>query len=89
MSGETKKCESCDAEIGTSETNCPKCGVDFEELEDAVATVSKAQAIIDKRKKAAEPKPCTKCGKVHEGACAPQKKPSVFRGLGSALRKKG
>jgi hypothetical protein len=85
---ETKVCDACDAVIGKSEKTCPKCSVDFEELEDTVASVSKAQAIIEKRKKATEPKPCAKCSKVHEGACAiPAKKQSGLRGLGAILRK--
>lgn len=90
--GETKICPSCDAVIGKSETVCPSatCGVDFEELEDNIAAVEKAQAILEKRRKANQPKPCTKCSKVHEGECpAPEKKKSGLRGLGAVLRKKG
>lgn len=86
----TKICESCDAEIGASETKCPKCGIIFEELEEAVSAVERAQSVLEKRraKKEAESK-CPKCKKdKHEGACAPIKKPSALRALGSALRGK-
>lgn len=86
---ETKKCEACDAEIGQSETECPKCGVNFEELETAVKTVTTAQAVVEKRRKAASPN-CDKCGKPkHEGACAqPAPKKKTF-GLGNVFKKKG
>ena len=90
--GETKACDSCDQIIGKSETKCPKCGVDFEALEDAVVTLEQAQKVLEKRRKAAEPKPCAKCSKVHDGECAPAppaKKVSPLRGLGAAMRKRG
>ena len=88
MADPTKTCEACDAVIGASETKCPKCGIDFEELEDALTSVEKANAILEKRRKAKEPKPCTKCNKIHEGECVkPAEKKSALRGLGSALRK--
>jgi len=75
----TKQCESCDAVIGTSETKCPKCGVDFEELADTIATVEKASAILEKRRaKAAPPK---------EEPKTETKKTSKLRSLGSILRK--
>lgn len=73
----TKACDACGQEIGASEKECPKCGVDFEELEDAIATVSKAQEVIEKRKAVASPKPPEKKEE--------SKKP--FRSLGSILRK--
>jgi len=75
---ETKTCDSCDAVIGKSEKTCPKCGVDFEELEDAITTVSKAQAIIEKRKKAEQP----------PAPPAPPEKKNPLRSLGAVLRKK-
>jgi uncharacterized C2H2 Zn-finger protein len=84
----TKICEACDKEIGESETKCPACGVDFEELADTVTTVERAQAILEKRRKKNEPQPCAKCKKVHEGACAPAPRKSKLRGLGSILRGK-
>lgn len=85
----TKKCEACDAEIGESEVECPGCGVNFEELETAVKTVTTAQAVAEKRRKAANPN-CEKCGKPkHEGECVkPAPKKKVF-GLGNVFRKKG
>jgi transposase len=86
---QTKKCEVCDTEIGKDEKTCPKCGADFEELEDAVKTITTAQAVMEKRRKAAEPKPCAKCGTIHEGACPPPPKKKALRGLGALLRKKG
>jgi RNA polymerase subunit RPABC4/transcription elongation factor Spt4 len=49
---ETKQCPKCDAVIATTETKCPACGVDLEELENAIATVEAAQAVIEKRRKA-------------------------------------
>jgi hypothetical protein len=84
----TKKCEACDAEIGESEKDCPKCGVNFEELETAVKTVTTAQAVAEKRRKAANPN-CDKCGKPkHEGDCAkPAPKKKTF-GLGNVFGKK-
>ena len=77
----TKICESCDAEIGFNEKTCPKCGIDFEELEVAVKTVTTAQKVAEKRRKAADPN-CDKCGKPkHQGDCAkpaPKKKTFGF-----------
>lgn len=85
-----KLCEACDKEIGDNDAKCPACGVVFEELNDAVSAVEKANAILEKRrKKKEEDAKCKKCGKIHEGACAPIKKPSPFSALGSALRRKG
>ena len=52
---ETKKCEHCDAEIGATETSCPKCGVNFEELEEVISTLDKANKVLEKRRKAAQP----------------------------------
>lgn len=84
----TKICEACDAVIGESETQCPKCEVNFEELETAVKTVTTAQAVAEKRRKAANPN-CEKCKKPkHEGECAkPAPKKKAF-GLGNVFRKK-
>lgn len=90
MADETKTCEACDAVIGKSEKECPKCGIDFEELETAVKTVTTAQAVAEKRRKAADPN-CDKCGKPkHEGECkkvAPPKKKTF--GLGNVFKKAG
>lgn len=85
----TKICPACDAVIGESETECPKCKVNFEELEDSIAAVDTASKVLAKRKAAAAPKPCPKCGKEHEGDCPPPaKKKSLIRALGASLRKK-
>lgn len=84
----TKKCEACDVEIGESEKECPKCGVVFEELEAAVKTLTTAQAVMEKRRKAANPN-CDKCGKPkHEGDCPkpPAKKKSS--GFGNIFGKR-
>lgn len=70
---ETKKCEVCDAEIGTSETTCPKCGTIFVELEDEIKVISRGAAVIEKRKKAAQPAP--------EPEPEAPKRKSVFRSL--------
>jgi RNA polymerase subunit RPABC4/transcription elongation factor Spt4 len=80
---DTKVCDSCDAVIGKSEKDCPKCGVNFEELEDAVTTLTKAQEVIDKRKAKVAPVPDTP-----PAPPAPPKKVSALRGLGAAMRKR-
>lgn len=88
----TKKCEACDQEIGESEKVCPKCGVDYEELEDTIKGLSVAETVREKRKKAeTAAKLCAKCGKdKHEGACvtAPAKKKNKLAGLGSVFGRK-
>lgn len=77
----TKVCLSCEKEIGESEKDCPACGVNLEELEDAVATVEKAQAILDKRRKPITPP-------VPEPTPEPAKKTSRLVSLGKVLRRK-
>lgn len=77
MSDETKTCDSCDAVIGKSEKICPKCSIDFEELEETILSVSKVQSILEKRKKAAEPVP----------VITPVAKKNPLRSLGEILRK--
>lgn len=52
---DTKTCENCEAEIGTSETTCPKCSVVFEELEQEVKVVERASNVSAKRKAKAAP----------------------------------
>jgi predicted amidophosphoribosyltransferase len=47
---ETKICDNCDQEIGATETKCPKCGIEFEELEAEVGAVSRCLTVIEKRK---------------------------------------
>ena len=74
---ETITCENCDAEIGKSETKCPKCGVVFEDLADAIASVETANKVIEKRKKKAE-----------LPVAPPAKKENPLRALGKVLRKK-
>ena len=83
----TKNCEACEQEIGFSETVCPKCGVDFEELEEAVAVVTKAQEIAAKRKAKAE---AAKDGDPDPATPPKKKKTGLFGGLGKAITgKKG
>jgi predicted RNA-binding Zn-ribbon protein involved in translation (DUF1610 family) len=77
----TKECPSCDKEIGSNETKCPACGIEIEELENAIATISKANEVIEKRKKKitpTEPVPVTE----------PTTKTSIFTSMGSVLRKR-
>jgi len=83
---ETKDCPKCDAVIGASETKCPKCGADFEELEDLTSSVETALSIIEKRKKRNAPPP------PPEPTPAPAAKPkgaARLRAIGNAFRKKG
>lgn len=47
---QTKKCEVCEAEIGSTETVCPACKADFAELEAEVQVVTRAQTVLAKRK---------------------------------------
>jgi len=47
---ETKICDGCDQEIGATEEKCPKCGVQFDELEAEVTAVSRCLTVIEKRK---------------------------------------
>jgi uncharacterized C2H2 Zn-finger protein len=83
----TKKCEVCEADIGETEVKCPKCGVEFSELEETVTAVERANQILEKRRKAKEEsEKCKKCGKKHEGDCPPEPKRNKLRGLGAALR---
>lgn len=78
---DTKECPSCDKEIGNSETKCPACGIEIEELENAIATVSKAQEVIDKRKKKSIPPETAPITELST-------KKSIFTSMGSALRKR-
>jgi hypothetical protein len=74
---ETKKCEVCDQEIGSSETVCPKCGTDFATLEEQVKSADTVLSVLEKRRKAkAKPAPAP------EPAPATEKHPSIFRALG-------
>lgn len=74
---ETKVCDNCEQEIGASETVCPKCKVNFEELDQEVAVVERAAKVAEKRRKASEPSPVVD----PTPAPTPAKKKSVFRSL--------
>jgi RNA polymerase subunit RPABC4/transcription elongation factor Spt4 len=52
-----KKCIDCDAVIGDTDTICPACGVDQEEVEMTVKAVERANRIIAKRTPKPEPQP--------------------------------
>jgi ribosomal protein S27AE len=77
-----KKCfnPDCLQEIDDKETECPKCGVVFADLEEEVKVVSRAQRIADERKKAVPPPT------VQPPATQPAKRKSLFASL---ARKKG
>lgn len=78
---DTKECPNCDAKIASSEVKCPACGVNIEELEDAVTTVETAQKVIEKRR--------AKNAPAAPPEQQPEKKSSKLLSLGSALRKRG
>lgn len=78
---ETKECPNCNVKVGKSEVTCPSCKVNFEELEDAVTTVERAQKIIEKRKPA-PPAPPTPPPPTNQ----PEAKRNVFTSLGKVLR---
>lgn len=73
---DTKKCEACDAEVGVSETKCPACNVVFEDLEQEVKVVTRAQEVAAKRKAKETPPPPP----------APEKKASIFNSLGRIVK---
>lgn len=55
---DTRECPNCEATVGTSESKCPACGIDFAEFEDAMtATENINKAIERKRKKETPPDP--------------------------------
>lgn len=72
---ETKKCEVCDQEIGITEKVCPKCQTDFEELEQEVSVVTRAQKVVAARKAKEIPL-------LPPPPPPPAKKKSVFGSLG-------
>lgn len=78
---ETKKCEVCDQEIGATEKVCPKCGTDFEELEEAVSVIELANKVTEKRRKARETPP------PNEPPPTTGKKKGAFSSLAKALKK--
>jgi RNA polymerase subunit RPABC4/transcription elongation factor Spt4 len=85
---ETQTCENCEAVISTTETKCPKCGVVFEDLNDAIATVERAQTIIEKRKaKAAPPAPAPTPTPTPQPAPVAEKR-NPFTSLGKVIRNK-
>lgn len=55
MPEETKICDACDAVIGSTEEKCPKCGIEFTELDETVTAVERALTVSEKRKKRALP----------------------------------
>ncbi len=81
---ETKKCEVCDQEIGSTEVKCPKCGVEFETLEEEVTVVTRAMTIAEKRKKAKAD--AEEAERLKNALPEPPKKKSI---LASLNRKKG
>ena len=51
----TKQCPECDVELGSTETKCPKCNFDFEELsEETLERIEHANRVLAKRRKAKE-----------------------------------
>lgn len=73
MSVESKVCEACEAKVGKDDKVCPACGVDFEELEEAVSVVDRANKVLAKRNIKPQPEPLP----------APTKKENIFkRGFG-------
>ena len=74
---ETKICDACDAEVSISEVKCPKCEIVFADLDTDLAA---AEAMLEKRKKRNTlPEP--------PAPPAPPKKKSIFKALGSAVKK--
>lgn len=78
---ETKVCENCDTQVSLAELTCPKCGVTFSDLEDAITTVQRANTILEKRKAKTVPAP-----EVVPPVTAPEKKVSVLTSLGKVIR---
>jgi RNA polymerase subunit RPABC4/transcription elongation factor Spt4 len=79
----TKHCEACDAEIGKDEKVCPKCAVDFDELEETVTAIDRANAVLAKRKaKAVPPEPAPGAPPVKPKGVA------KLRALGRAFKPK-
>jgi septal ring factor EnvC (AmiA/AmiB activator) len=91
MAGETKKCDVCDQEIGASETKCPKCGVEFEVLEEEIGVVTRAMTVSEKRKarekEKADKEEAARKEKEEKEHPKPPEKKSIFRSLGKAVKK--
>lgn len=77
---ETQECANCNTQIGKTETICPNCKVNLEELEDAISTVDRAQTILEKRRKAALP--------PVPPVVQPPVKRNVLASLGKVIRSK-
>lgn len=75
---ETKKCIDCDQEIAATETKCPKCGLVFEDAEQEMSVVEKAQQRLEKKRKRETPEPPAP-------APTPAGKKSVFASLGKVV----
>lgn len=73
---ETKVCENCEQEIGASEKVCPKCGTDFEALEQEIGVIERAQKVLTKRNKVKE-------------TPTPETKPAAKKSIFASLTRKG
>lgn len=82
---ETKICDSCDQEIASTETVCPRCKLDFEESEQEVGVVSRAMTIIEKRK--AREKAAADKAAADEAEKNPPKRKSLFSSLAKGVKK--
>ena len=76
---ETKECPNCEKNIAATEEKCPACGIVIADFEDAVETVSKAQAAIERRRRKETP----------PAPLNPEPKRSKLAALGSIIRKRG
>lgn len=82
---DTKECPNCNVKVGKDEKICPSCKVDFDELEDAVTTVDRANKILEKRRTPpAPPAPEVPPTPVHQ----PPAKRNVLTSLGKVIRSK-
>lgn len=50
-----RECPKCDAVIAVTETECPDCGINIVEFEDAMLAVDEATKALEKKRKKAEP----------------------------------
>jgi len=74
----TRTCPECEQEIGETEKNCPKCGLDLDEFsEEILSNLDRGISIVEKRRKKKtppEPPPAPKP--------QPQTKPNFWKALG-------
>lgn len=80
----TKICPNCDATIGETETKCPACAVELEELENEIGAVSRALGILEKRKKSSAgpgPTPTPTPTPAPTPTPEPKAKKSIFSNL--------